>query len=300
MGGEGWKASWGPQDDADSVAAIHAGVEKGANWIDTAPVYGLGHAETVVGQALQGMTEKPLVATKCGRRGDADSLFGDLSPDAIRAECEESLRRLGVDCIDLYQMHWPDPDPDIEAAWGAMSQLVDEGKVRFLGVSNFSVAQMRRLMDIHPITSLQPPYSMLRRDVEEEILPFCLEHRIGVIGYSPMYRGLLSGAFSQARVDGLPASDHRRRDPLFSSPKLDIVLELVEQLRSLASIARHGPAELAIAWVLHNPAVTGAIVGLRTAAQADVLAAGGWRLDDFMYSAVVDALDAMDARLAGV
>lgn len=298
MGGEGWKASWGPQDDADSIAAIRTAFDLGVNWIDTAPIYGLGHAETIVGRALKDLPNRPLVATKCGRRGDATSIYGDLSADGIRAECEQSLQRLGIDCIDLYQMHWPDPDRDIEEAWEIMSKLVEEGKVRFLGASNFSVDQMRRVMPIHPITSLQPPYSLLQRDVEEEILPFCLEHQIGVVGYSPMYKGLLSGAFTVERAATLPANDHRRTSPLFAQPKLDAVLEFVEDLRHLASLARRSVGELAIAWTLHHPAVTSAIVGLRNASQVDVLSAATWHLDETLYLAVDNALGRLEERLA--
>lgn len=297
MGGEGWRASWGPQHDDDSIAAIRAGLDLGVNWIDTAPVYGHGRAETVVGKALVGMSEPPLIATKCGWHEQDGRFYGDLTAAGIRRDCEASLRRLRTDAIDLYQIHWPEPDDGIEEAWGEMAHLVREGKVRHLGVSNFSVEQMRRVLWIHPIASAQPPYSMLQRGVEEDILPFCLEHHIGVINYSPMYRGLLTGTFTVERAAALPETDHRRNVPLFRPPRLEAVLAFVEALRALASVAGRTPGELAIAWTLHHPAVTAAIVGLRSASQAAVLAAAAWHLDDAMYRAVDRALADLDARL---
>ena len=300
MGGEGWKASWGPQDDADSIAAIHAGLEQGANWIDTAPVYGLGHGETVVGQAIKGLAQRPLIATKWGRVGDASSIRGDLSTQSLHRECDDSLHRLGIEVIDLYQIHWPDPDEQIEEAWGAMADLVTAGKVRYLGVSNFSAAQMERLRAIHPIASLQPPYSMLQRDVETDILPYCLEHQIGVIAYSPMYKGLLTGAFSAERAANLPASDHRRNVPLFNPPRLNAALGLADELNRIAAKQGRTAAELAIAWVTHHPAVTAAIVGLRRAGQADVLSAGDWDLDDDTYAEAQQAVMVCEQRLADI
>ncbi len=295
MGGEGWKASWGPQDDHASMAAIHAALDRGVNWIDTAAVYGLGHAETVVGKAIRGMSSRPLIATKCGRAGDATTLYGNLSAEYIRKDCENSLRRLGIDVIDLYQIHWPQPEAQIEEGWGTVAELVRAGRVRYAGVSNFSVAQMRRIQPIHPITSLQPPYSILAREVESEILPFCREQSIGVICYSPMAKGLLSGRFSAERVAQLPETDHRRRDPRFQSPRLERTLAMVEELRAVAAATGHSVAELAVAWTFHHPAVTAAIVGLRSPEQAEVVAAADWDLAPATAAAVSRILSRCEA-----
>ncbi len=211
LGGGAWKFSWGPQDDRDSIEAIVRGLELGVNWIETAPVYGYGHAEEVVGLALKRCSRKPLIATKCGRSWDGNgNILSRLKKAGVQEEVEASLRRLGVDAIDLYQIHWPQPGEDIEECWEAMARLVKAGKVRYLGLSNFTVAQMKRVQPIHPIASLQPPYSMLRRDIEAEILPFCLQHHIGVVAYSPLQKGLLTGKFSVERARNLPPSDHRR------------------------------------------------------------------------------------------
>ncbi len=277
VGGGGWKFSWGPQNDQDSVNAVARAVELGVNWIDTAPVYGHGHSEEVVGLALRKCMRRPLIATKCGRHwNDNGNIYGRLRAASVREEADASLRRLGVDVIDLYQMHWPDPDEEIEEGWDAMARLVKEGKVRFLGVSNITVAQMERLRPIHPIASLQPPYSMLRRDIESEVLPYCAKHRIGVIAYSPMQKGLLTGAFSADRMRDLSPDDHRRNDPMFKEPQLSINLELVRGLERLARKQDMTLAQLALAWVLHRPELTAAIVGTRrpdqireTAAAAD-------------------------------
>lgn len=280
MGGGNWKFSWGPQDDADSIRAIHRAIELGVNWIDTAAVYGLGHSEEVVGRALKGLKPRPLVATKCGRCWDErGEPFSRLKRESIHAEAEASLRRLGVDAIDLYQIHWPAPEEDLEEAWAAMAELVRAGKVRYAGVSNFSVAQLKRIQPIHPVASLQPPYSLLRRDVETELLPYCAQQQIGVIVYSPMQKGLLTGQLTRERVQQFPADDHRRNDPMFCEPQLSANLKFVEGLRAIA--ARHGRsvAELAIAWVLRRPEVTAAIVGARTPAQIEQTApAGDWQL----------------------
>jgi aryl-alcohol dehydrogenase-like predicted oxidoreductase len=268
MGGSGWAFGWGDQDDKDSIAAIHAAVDAGMNWIDTAAVYGLGHSEDVAGKALQGVSSKPYVFTKAERRWDREGkIFGSLKAESIRKECEDSLRRLKVDVIDLYQLHWPAPEQDIEEGWGEMARLKEQGKVRWIGVSNFNVDQMKRAMKIAPITSLQPPYSLLARDSEKEILPFARENNIGVIVYSPMRAGLLTGKMTKERAINLAQDDWRRRDPDFQEPKLSRNLELVEVLRNIGN--RHGrtPAEVALAWTLKNPAVTGAIVGLRRADQ---------------------------------
>jgi aryl-alcohol dehydrogenase-like predicted oxidoreductase len=264
MGGGGWQFSWGEQADADSISAIRAALDAGMNWIDTAAVYGLGHSEQVVAKALQGVSDKPYVFTKCERRWDEKGrIYGSLKADSIRRECEDSLRRLKIDIIDLYQMHWPDPDQDVEEGWTEMARLQEQGKVRWIGVSNFNVSQMKRAMQIAPITSLQPPYSLLARKAEAEILPFAREHGIGVIVYSPMRAGLLAGKMTKERVRNLPQDDWRTRDTDFQEPQLSRNLELVEILRKIGD--RHGrtPGEVALAWTLSNPAVTGAIVGLR-------------------------------------
>ena len=268
IGGGGWEFGWGDQDDNDSVAAIRAGLDAGLNWIDTAAVYGLGHSEEVVRKALQGISNKPYVFTKCERRWGADrKIFGSLKADSIRQECEDSLRRLKLDVIDLYQVHWPQPDADIEEGWTEMARLKEEGKVRWIGVSNFNADQMKRAMKIAPITSLQPPYSLLARDIEKGILPFTKRNNIGVLVYSPMRAGLLTGKMTRERALNLPKDDWRSRNPDFQEPKLSRNLELVEVLRRIGERNGRAPGEVALAWALHNPAVTAAIVGLRRADQ---------------------------------
>ena len=268
MGGGGWQWSWGPQDDEDSITAIHEALDHGVNWIDTAAVYGLGHSEEVVARALRGCSNRPYIFTKAERVWDANgNISGSLKAESIRKEVEASLRRLQVEVIDLYQIHWPEPDEDIEEGWSEMLRLQAAGKVRYVGVSNFNVTQMNRALELGPITSLQPPYSLVARSVEEEILPFAAAHGIGVIVYSPMYSGLLTGAMTRARIASLAADDWRRRDANFQEPLLSHNLRLVQLLRDIGS--RHGvtPGEAAIAWTLTNPAVTGAIVGMRNPKQ---------------------------------
>jgi aryl-alcohol dehydrogenase-like predicted oxidoreductase len=268
MGGTGWKFSWGDQDDADSVGAIRAAIDAGLNWIDTAAVYGLGHSEEVVGEAVRGLSKKPMIFTKCERNWDENrQIVPCLKAAAIRQECENSLRRLGVDVIDLYQIHWPEPDADIEEGWTEMAKLQQEGKVRWIGVSNFNVEQMKRAMKIAPITSLQPPYSLLVRKIEPEILPFVAANNIGVICYSPMRAGLLTGKMTRERALNLPENDWRSRDADFQEPKLTKNLQLVELLRKIGAPHGKEPGEVALAWTLHNPAITAAIVGLRNASQ---------------------------------
>jgi len=268
IGGGGWAFGWGPQEDTDSVDAIRAAVDAGMNWVDTAAVYGLGHSEEVVAKALEGMANKPYVFTKCGRVWDENRVIGKrLQRDSVRAECEASLRRLNVDVIDLYQMHWPEPDEDVEEGWTAMAELQAEGKVRWIGVSNFSKAQMDRAQKIAPITSLQPPYSLLTREVEDEVLPHAAEIGAGVIVYSPMGRGMLTGAMTRDRIAAMPEDDHRKRWVQFQEPALTKNLELVEKLREIGERYGVAPGEVALAWVLRRPEVTGAIVGLRSPAQ---------------------------------
>jgi len=247
MGGAGWAFAWGPQDDDDSISAIRAALDRGVNWIDTAAVYGLGHSELVVGRAVEGLANPPYVFTKCARIWNERREIGkSLKADSVRREVEASLRRLQIERIDLYQIHWPEPDEQIEEGWTTMAQLKAEGKVRYIGVSNFNVEPMRRAQAIAPITSLQPPYSMVSPEIEESILPYCAANRMGVLAYSPMKSGLLSGAMTHERVAGLPADDFRRRTPNFREPLLSRNLALVELLRQIG--ARHGrsPGEVAI------------------------------------------------------
>ena len=284
IGGE-WDYGWGPQDDAESIAAIRRALDLGINWIDTAPIYGLGHAEEVVGRAIVGRRDKAgppvIIATKCSRVWDEDTLetSSRLKAKSIRREVEDSLRRLGVEVIDLYQIHWPRPDEDIEEGWGAIADLIREGKVRYGGVSNFSVAQLRRVQPIHPVASLQPPYSMLRREVEDRLLPYCAANDIGVIVYSPMQAGLLTGKFTKERVANLPDGDWRRGNEHFQEPQLSANLALVEKLRPIAERSGRTLAQLAIAWVLRRPEVTAAIVGARRPSQIEETAqAGDWKL----------------------
>ncbi len=300
LGGSGWKFSWGPQDDRDSVNAIVRAVELGVNWIDTAPVYGFGHSEEVVGLALKKCARKPFIATKCGSRWDSNGdIFRRLRKASVREEAEASLRRLGVDVIDLYQMHWPQPEEEIEEGWEAMAQLVKEGKVRYLGVSNFSVAQMQRMQAIHPIASLQPPYSMLRRDIESEILPFCSRQRIGVVVYSPLQKGLLSGKFSVERAKSLAPEDHRRNDPMFAEPRLSANLQVVRGMDRMARDNQMSVAELALAWVLRRPEVTAAIVGARRPEQIEETAgAGDKALSSETIRAIESLLDTRDKTLS--
>ena len=283
IGGSGWQFSWGSQDDNDSIAAIHKSLELGVNWIDTAAVYGLGHSEEVVARALKSWSgPRPYIFTKCGLRWDANGQVQKvLNRDSVRDEIEASLRRLAVDAIDLYQIHWP-PDPDssaLEESWATLADLKREGKVRWIGVSNFSVQQLERANAIAPVTSVQPPYSLIFRDVENDVLPYCKRNGIGVIVYSPMASGLLTGTMTRERIERLPKDDWRHMNPEFHEPRLTRNLELVELLKQIAR--RHGRSagEAAIAWTLHNPAVTGAIVGARNARHAEgVMRAGDLRL----------------------
>jgi aryl-alcohol dehydrogenase-like predicted oxidoreductase len=288
VGGGGYQFGWGPQDDEQSIAAINRALDLGMNWIDTAAVYGLGHAEEIVGRALKDRAERPYVFTKCSRVWNDDGeISGNLKAQSIRRECEASLRRLQADVIDLYQMHWPDPEQDIEEGWEAMARLQQEGKVRYIGVSNFNVDQMQRIMKIAPISSLQPPYSLVKPDVEQEILPFCQEHNIGVIVYSPMMSGLLTGTMTRERIKKLPDDDWRKRDPEFQEPRLSRNLALVEKLGEIAYLHGRSTGEVAIAWTLANPAVTAAIVGARDPSQVDsIIGAAEFRLTDLELSEI--------------
>jgi len=271
MGGGGWKFAMGPQDDRESIAAIHAALDHGVNWIDTAAVYGLGHSEEVVARALAEYPgSRPYVFTKCERVWDERGEVGNsLKAESVRHECEDSLRRLRVDTIDLYQIHWPDPPQDLDEGWETMARLKEEGKVRWIGVSNFNTAHMERCREIAPVTSLQPPYSAVSPEVEREILPYCGQHDIGVIVYSPMKSGLLTGKMTKERAASFPQNDIRLQVPAFQEPQLSRNLALAEVMRSIG--ARHGRSagEVAIAWTLRHPAVTAAIVGMRSAGQAE-------------------------------
>jgi aryl-alcohol dehydrogenase-like predicted oxidoreductase len=280
IGGGDWQFAWGPQDDNDSIAAIHKALDLGINWIDTAAVYGLGHSEEVVARALKTASQKPYVFTKCGLVwGEKREVVNDLKQ--VRRECEDSLRRLGVEAIDLYQMHWPKPDEEIEEAWGVMADLRREGKVRWIGVSNFSVSQMERMMKIAPITSNQPPYSMLNRAIEAEVLPFCQKNGVGVINYAPMHSGLLTGAMTKERVTNFPKDDFRRNAKNYQEPLLSRNLAVADFIGEIGK--RHGVSAgvIAIAWTLHHPAVTAAIVGGRNAKQVEgVIPAATFRLSE--------------------
>ena len=280
IGGGDWQFAWGPQDDKESIEAIHRALDLGINWIDTAAVYGLGHSEEIVGKALKSTSAKPYVFTKCSMIWDETRTIG-RSLKQIRREVEESLKRLQVETIDLYQIHWPNPDEEIEEGWATMAELKKEGKVRWIGVSNFSVAQMERALKIAPITSLQPPYSMINRTIEPEILPFCEKHGIGVINYSPMQSGLLTGAMTKERVAAFPKDDFRRNAKSFLEPQLDRNLKLAAMLGDMGSKHGVGAGVVAIAWTLVQPAITAAIVGGRSGKQVDgVFPAAGFRLTE--------------------
>jgi aryl-alcohol dehydrogenase-like predicted oxidoreductase len=290
MGGDG-VFGWGPQDDRESIAAIHRSVERGINWIDTAPIYGMGHSEKIVARALREMGSglRPLIFTKCSIVWDDEkNVTHSLKADSIRMEIDDSLRRLEVDVLDLVQIHrpsWPigAPDPDLEEGWTTLAELKAQGKVRHIGVSNFDASQMERAHRISPITSLQPPYSMLMRQIEDDVLPFCQKNNIGVIPYSTMQNGLLTGRWTKERIASLPPTDWRAqmKSPPFHEPLLSRVLELVELLREIGDSHGKSPAEVAVAWVLRHPAVTGAIVGARSAEQVDgFVGATDFRLTD--------------------
>ncbi len=274
MGNGNYPFGWGPQDEKESIAAVHRALDMGVNWIDTAPIYGLGLAEEVVGRALKGAKSRPLLATKCGIVwDDRRKISNNLTKASIRREAEASLSRLGAEVLDLYQIHWPNPEEQIEQAWEAMGELIEEGKVRYAGVSNFDVMQMERVNKIRPVASLQPPYSMLERDVEKEILDYCGMKDIGVVAYSPLQRGLLSGKFTKERLLELPSDDHRPRTPHYKEPAFSINLQLTEALRPLARRRGLSVAQFSIAWVLRRPEVTSAIVGARRPSQIEETAA---------------------------
>lgn len=280
IGGGNWEFAWGAQDDNESLRTIERALDAGINWIDTAAIYGLGHSEEIVGKALKGRTQKPYVFTKCSMRWFPDGkIYRSLKAGSLQEEVENSLRRLCVDTIDLYQIHWPNPEDEIEEGWETLTKFQEQGKVRFIGVSNFNVEQMKRIQKIAPITSLQPPYSLLNRRIEAEILPFCQENNIGVINYSPMVSGLLTGKMTAERIQSLPEDDWRKRSANFTEPKLSRNLALAEKLKEIGQ--RHGvlAGVVAVAWTLRHPEITAAIVGARRPDQVDgILPAATFRL----------------------
>jgi len=294
IGGGNWSYGWGPQDDAESMAAILCALEMGINWIDTAPCYGCGHAEEIVGKAIKGLDSKPIISTKCGVHCDKDgNVIFRLNRESVLAEVEASLRRLQIDVIDLYQIHWPIPEEDIEEAWDVIAEAVKEGKVRYAGVSNFNIEQIKRIQPIHPVAFLQPPYNILERGIEHEMLDYCRENNVGVIVYTPMQQGLLSGKFTRERLHNLPAEDLRHRDPHFREPQFSINLELAEGLRSIAQ--KHGwtIAQLAIAWTLRRPEITSAIVGARRPSQIEETILAG---DLVLSGGDISAIDKLIAK----
>ncbi|MEH2136991.1 aldo/keto reductase [Nostoc sp.] len=281
IGGGGWAFGWGAQDDQESIEAINRALDLGVNWIDTAAIYGLGHSEEVVAKALKGRSSRPYIFTKCSMIWDEKGEIGrSLKADSVRREVEASLRRLDIETIDLYQIHWPNPESEIEEGWTTLAKLKDEGKVRYIGVSNFNVEQLKRIQEIAPVTSLQPPYSLVKPDVEKEILPFCKENNIGVIVYSPMQSGLLTGKMTSERIANFPDDDWRKESSEFQEPRLSRNLKLVEVLQQIGKQYDRSPGEVAIAWTLNNPAVTAAIVGARNPKQVEgIIAAGEFRLN---------------------
>jgi aryl-alcohol dehydrogenase-like predicted oxidoreductase len=282
IGGGGYAFGWGSQEDQESIRTIQRALELGINWIDTAAIYGLGHSEEVVGRAIKGRSEKPYIFTKCSLVWDSKGeISNSLKADSIRREVEASLKRLGVDVIDLYQIHWPNPEEDIEEGWRTLAQLKQEGKVRAIGVSNFNVEQMRRIQKIAPIDSLQPPYSLINREAERAILPFCQENDIATIVYSPMASGLLTGQMSKQRIENLPSDDWRRGNPEYQVPRLSRNLKLADLLTEIAYVHNVTAGVVAVAWTLQNPAVTGAIVGARHPEQIeDLVISAEFRLTD--------------------
>jgi aryl-alcohol dehydrogenase-like predicted oxidoreductase len=297
IGGGDWAYAWGPQDDADSIAAIRRALECGVNWIDTAAVYGLGHSEEVVAKALEGVSQRPYVFTKCSLRWDAErKIYNSLKPPSVAEELEASLRRLKRETIDLYQVHWPNPEGEIEEGWEALARLKEQGKIRWIGVSNFNADQMERVRKIAPITSLQPPYSMLRRAIEAQILPYAQANGIGVINYSPMLSGMLTGKMTPERIAAMPADDWRRNNVEYKEPRLGRNMRLVELLREIGGGHGVTPGVVAVAWTLHHPAITAAIVGGRSPRQVEETAAAlRFRLAEDEFARINAFLEANQA-----
>jgi aryl-alcohol dehydrogenase-like predicted oxidoreductase len=292
-GGGNWKFGWGPQDDNDTIASIHEAIDSGINWIDTAAVYGIGHSEEIVGKAIKGKREKLIIATKCERRWNKDGseIYGNLKKESIKQECEDSLRRLGIDVIDLYQIHWPQPEEDVLEGWSAMQELVKEGKIRYTGVSNFSSEYLEWIEHIARPASLQPPFSMLKRGIETDQLAFCNDRNIGVICYSPMERGFLTGKVTKEWVAALPDTDHRKKDGRFNEPEFSKNIAIIDKLKVIASDAGITLSQLAIAWVLAKPGVTAAIVGARKPGQIlETVKAGDVVLSEEVLIRVEEAL----------
>jgi aryl-alcohol dehydrogenase-like predicted oxidoreductase len=301
MGGGDWKFGWGPQDDKESIAAIHAALDAGVNWIDTAAIYGHGRSEQIVGEAIRARRDSVIVATKCGRvwEGDSREIGKSLTRESILREVDASLRRLGIDVIDLYQIHWPEPDEQVEEGWATVADLVKAGKVRFGGVCNFNLSQLKRAQAIHPITSLQPPYSMLKREIEDEIVPWCRANGVGILAYSPMQAGLLTGAFTSARVASLSPQDWRSRHPLFTEPQLSVNLRFVDRLRTIATKMGISVSQLALAWVLRLPEITSAIAGARNASQIqETVRAGRIALPVTVAAEIDDLLQLRERELS--
>jgi len=301
IGGGNWEFGWGPQDDRESIHTIHKAIDLGINWIDTAAAYGLGHSEEVVGKAIKSCRDRVIIATKCSLVWEGNSggkISHRLKAWSVRKEAEDSLRRLGVDVIDLYQIHWPNPDEDIEEGWAEIAKLIQEGKIRYGGVSNFNVRQMERCKAIHPIASLQPPYHMLDRHIESEILPYCAQNNIGVIAYSPMASGLLTGRMTRERIAALPEDDWRRRGYHFQEPMLSINLSLVEELSKVAKRFNRSVGELAVAWVLRRSEITAAIVGARNPQQiAEIVPAADWALQQEVTQEIESLLAAREQAI---
>jgi aryl-alcohol dehydrogenase-like predicted oxidoreductase len=294
-----WQFGWGPQDDTEAIAAILKAIDLGVNWIDTAAIYGCGHSEQLVGKALKQTTAKPIIATKCGLLwNEKREKINSLKKETLRKECDDSLKRLGIETIDLYQMHWPDPESDIEYGWEEMARLQKQGKVRYIGVCNYNTAQLDRIRKIAPVASLQPPYSMIRREVENDLLGYCAKNNIGVITYSPMQRGLLTGKFNKNRLAELAPDDHRLKSGDYQEPEFSATLALVDKLRPIAERNKRTVAQLAIAWVLRRPEVTAAIVGARRPSQIEETApAGNWKLSKNDIAEIEKLLAERDAKL---
>jgi aryl-alcohol dehydrogenase-like predicted oxidoreductase len=299
IGGGEWRYGWGPQDDGQSVRAIRRGIERGINWIDTAAVYGCGHAERVVAKAVRSVRPRPVIATKCGLVcDDSGNVSSSLKRESIIREIEASLKRLETDTIDIYQIHWPRPDEDIEEAWAAIQEAVKKGTVRYAAVSNFNIEQLRRIGDIAPVASLQPPYSMLVRHIEQKVLPYCEKNHVGVLAYSPMQKGLLTGAMTLERVRNFPPEDHRRNDPDFSEPRLGVHMELVRSLSAFAEKYGRSTSQLALAWLLRRPEITSAIAGVRSPAQVDDLVeAADWTLSPEEQADIERLLEKHSSRI---